>query len=93
MTLDALKRRLEQGKPFDYSYSEGGKEGLISIWRHGERFILTWEESEHGGQLDESQYSRDERQEFSSAEQVADYLLRNAEMNRLIELQMEGSVG
>ncbi|HEX8915798.1 MAG TPA: hypothetical protein VF796_25815 [Humisphaera sp.] len=70
MTADGFIARLVAGRSVHCTYVAGGLEGLISAWSHDGRFVLTWEECPAGRQYDESTYSRDERREFASADEV-----------------------
>ncbi|MFO0950163.1 MAG: hypothetical protein U0835_03235 [Isosphaeraceae bacterium] len=70
MTREGFLRRLQGARPVHCTYQRGECAGLISAWAHGGRFVLTWEECPAGGQYDESTYTRDERREFATAEEV-----------------------
>ena len=70
MTPEGFLRRLRDGRAVNCVYRSGELEGLISAWRHEGRFILTWEECPAGQEYDESTYTRDERHEFATAEDV-----------------------
>jgi hypothetical protein len=74
MKLQTFTSRLEAGKSNSLIYSADGKEGLIEVWKHMDSYIVTWEECPPGKQYDESEYTRDDRQVFSSLGQVLDYL-------------------
>jgi hypothetical protein len=74
MTADTFVARIESGKANNLVYSAGGKEGLVSVWKHESSYILTWEECPAGEQYDESTYTRNERHRFGSVEQLIDFL-------------------
>lgn len=77
MSPETLRRRLEVGKCNNFQYAKGEQEGLVSVWRHQEAFILTCEECPAGGQYDESPYTRDERYVLASVDEVFRYLADN----------------
>jgi hypothetical protein len=70
MSPDGFLRRLRSGKAVNCVYRAGELAGLISAWPHGGAFVLTWEECRDGDQYNEHAYSRDERHQFETAEQV-----------------------
>jgi len=70
MSREGFLRRLRDAKAVNCIYSRGEIEGLISAWAHGGQFVLTWEECPLGEQHNESNYTRDERHEFATAEEV-----------------------
>jgi hypothetical protein len=70
MTPEGFLRRLGDGKVVNCLYRTGELAGLISAWAYGGRFVLTWEECPDGDQYNEHGYTRDERYEFDSAEEV-----------------------
>jgi hypothetical protein len=74
LSLEGFLRRLRAGKSVNCVYRRGEAEGLISAWRHGERYVLTWEECPAGEQYDESRYTRDERHEFASGEEALAFI-------------------
>lgn len=63
-------KRLRAGKSVNCVYRRDDFAGLISAWAYEGRFILTWEECPAGEQYDESSYTRDDRREFATAEDV-----------------------
>jgi hypothetical protein len=77
MTTEGFLHRLHSGKAVNCTYRHGDFAGLISAWAHGGRFVLTWEECPDGGQYDESSYTRDERHEFASAEELLAFVERS----------------
>jgi hypothetical protein len=62
------------GKANNLTYSSGEKEGLVSIWKHGETYVLTWEECPAGEQYDESTYTRDERHVFAEISELLEFI-------------------
>jgi len=70
MTPEGFLRRLHARKAVNCTYRNGELSGLISAWAYKDGFVLTWEECRDGHQEDESLYTRDERREFASAEEV-----------------------
>lgn len=78
LILDTFVKRLQNGKANNLIYSDGDKEGLVSVWIHEEAIILTWEECPIGEQHDESTYSRDERHVFESIGDLMTFLASNA---------------
>jgi hypothetical protein len=70
MSPDGFLKRLRSGKAVNCIYRVGELQGLISAWPHGGAFVLTWEECREGDQYNESAYTRDERHQFDSAEQL-----------------------
>ena len=65
---------IDSGKANNLVYSTEGKEGLVTVWKFEDSYILTWEECPVGEQYDESTYTRDERHKFVSVEQLVDFL-------------------
>lgn len=74
MSRQGFLRRLRDAKAVNCTYLRGESAGLISAWGHGGWFVLTWEECPVGNQYDESMYSRDERHEFATAEEVLTFV-------------------
>lgn len=71
LTTEGFLRRLRLGKAVNCVYRRGEEhQGLISSWLYDGRFILTWEECRDGDINNEHAYTRDERYEFASAEEV-----------------------
>jgi hypothetical protein len=70
MTTEGFLRRLRAGKVVNCTYHQGDLTGLIAAWAHGGGFVLTWEECRTGDQYNENAYTRDERYEFATAEEV-----------------------
>jgi hypothetical protein len=62
--------RLRNGKTVNCTYHRADLAGLMSAWKYEERFILTWEECRDGDQYNEHAYTRDERHEFDTPEQL-----------------------
>lgn len=74
MKYETFIQRVESGKSNSLTYSADNIEGLINVWKHSNKYIVTWEECPPGEQFDESQYTRDERREFNTLEQALEYL-------------------
>ncbi|MDX1963970.1 MAG: hypothetical protein SFX18_12515 [Pirellulales bacterium] len=70
-------KRLEEGKSNNLTYSRDGNDGLVTVWKHEELLILTWEECPKGKQYDESAYTRDERHLFERFSDLEAFLLSN----------------
>lgn len=77
MTLSTFKNRLEQGKANNLVYSRESQTGLVTVWKHEQSFILTWEECPQGMQFDESTYTRDERCVFATLDELLSYISAN----------------
>lgn len=77
MTPAGFLSRLNRGRPVNCVYRQGELTGLISAWLYDGRFILTWEECREGDVSNENAYTRDERHEFGSAEDVLAFVERN----------------
>jgi hypothetical protein len=77
MTSEGFLNRLKSGKPVSCVYRHEGLSGLISAWLNGGLFILTWEECPDGQQYDESTYTRDERRQFETAEDLLAFVEKN----------------
>lgn len=78
MTPITFLQRLEKGASNHLTYGQDSSvTGLISVWRHGRTFVLTWEECPPGKQYDESTYTRDERYEFTSTDDLLAFLNAN----------------
>ena len=74
MKPETLIQRIMSGKVNNLTYSCGEKEGLISIWKNGDTYVITWEECPAGEQYDESTYTRDERHVFAAIPEVLDFI-------------------
>lgn len=74
MTAAGFLQRLGIGKAVNCVYQVGDRAGLISAWSYGEGFVLTWEECPGGNQYNEHTYSRDERYEFRTAQEVLTFV-------------------
>lgn len=76
MTPEGFVQRLRTGRVVNCTYRIGDIAGLISAWPHESSFVLTWEECRDGEQYDESAYTRDERHQFATAEEVLAFVER-----------------
>lgn len=75
MSREGFLRRLHAGKAVNCIYRRGDDHsGLISAWAYEGRFILTWEECRDGDFNNEEAYTRDERYEFASPEEVLTFV-------------------
>lgn len=70
LSSEGFLRRLQAGKGVSCVYWLGELNGLISAWRYGEGFVLTWEECLRGDHANEHNYTRDERHTFGTPEEV-----------------------
>ena len=77
MRPNSFIQRLEVGKANNFLYSKGDLEGLVSVWKHQNLIVLTWEECPKGQQYDESSYTCDERFTFDTTEKVLLFLMEN----------------
>lgn len=77
MSPETFRKRLEGGKCNNHLYTAGDREGLVSIWKHQGRYVLTWEECPKGGQYNESSYTRDDRHLFADIDEVLSFLAEN----------------
>ncbi|MCW8139621.1 MAG: hypothetical protein KIT58_12050 [Planctomycetota bacterium] len=76
LTPAGLRRRIEAGKAASIIYKNDTVEGLISVWRHEDAVIVTWEECPHGQMFNECNYTRDERRAFSTVDEACEFLRR-----------------
>lgn len=74
MPKTSLSARLAAGKASYYLYHTEALAGLVSVWKHEDRIVLTWEECPPGEQYDESRYTRDERYVFRSDTELLAFL-------------------
>lgn len=74
MSPETFRRRLEAGRANHHLYQVGGREGLVSVWKHGEQYVATWEECPPGAQYDESSYTRDEVHRFAGTAELLAFL-------------------
>ena len=74
MKIETFVARLENGKANNFLYSANGRDGLIVVWKYMGLYIMTWEECLPGKQYDESDYTRDERLEFTNVEEMIAFL-------------------
>jgi len=74
MTSSGFLRRLETGRPVNCPYNRGDLSGMVSAWRYGDVFILTWEECKAGDVHNENLYTRDERHTFPTPTDVLDFV-------------------
>ncbi len=70
MTAEGFLARLRDGRVVNCTYHLDEIAGLISAWRYGEGFVLTWEECRDGEQFNEHLYTRDEIHRFALADEV-----------------------
>lgn len=77
MNVNTFEKRLSDGKANNLVYSKDGKDGLVSVWMHDSRIILTWEECPRGEQYDESTYGRDDRFVFGTLAELMAFLSQN----------------
>lgn len=78
MQLQTFIKRLQSQKAVNYCYRKGELEGMVSVWQDENRYVLTWEECPAGGQYNEYSYTRDEKHEFKSIEEILGFLDQNA---------------
>lgn len=74
MKRETFLHRLTTGKTLNRLYEEGGRAGIVKIWRYEDSFVLTWEECPIGEQYDESTYTKDLRESFPTTEALLAYL-------------------
>ncbi len=74
LTEASFTARLDNGKSCSCQYTDGTREGLVQVWRYGDKFILTWEECLSGRQYDESEYTRDDRHEFETSTDLLEFV-------------------
>jgi hypothetical protein len=72
-----MRKRMSLGKAIQYRYHDGDRVGLVNVWRHEDRFVLTWEECLEGDQANESNYLKDDRHRFQTVDEVVDFLKRH----------------
>lgn len=77
MTLNTFIDRINNGKSNGLTYTDDGKQGLVSVWKHDALLVLTWEECPTGCQYDEATYTRDERHTFGTVEELLTFLRNN----------------
>jgi hypothetical protein len=53
---------------------DDGIDGLVNLWPHDGRIVLTWEECRDGDQFNESNYTRDEVRRFDTIEEAITFL-------------------
>jgi hypothetical protein len=70
MTSGGFLRWLHSGKTVNCVYSSSGLARLISAWPNNGVFVLTWEECREGEQYNEQNFTRDERHQFDTAEEL-----------------------
>ncbi|MEZ6049414.1 MAG: hypothetical protein R3C11_28305 [Planctomycetaceae bacterium] len=51
--------------------------GLIQIWKHADKIVLTWEECKDGNQRNEYLYTRDVHMKFEDTNELFEYLKDN----------------
>ncbi len=78
MKYETFVKRLEKGKSNHHIYKKDGSEGLISIWKCDKIYILALEECEEGYQFDEPSYTKDDRYEFKTIDEIIIYLENNS---------------
>lgn len=77
LSREGFLRRLHAGKAVNCVYRRGEHSGLISAWAYERRFILTWEECRDGDINNEHAYTRDEKHELASPEEVLTFIEQN----------------
>jgi hypothetical protein len=80
MSPDGFLNRLRSGKSVNCVYRSGDLTGLISAWPHAGVFVLTWEECRDGDHYNEHAYTRDERREFGTADEVLAFVERGGHL-------------
>jgi len=74
VTRDGLIKRLQDGKAVNLKYSKEGLSGIVNIWRYDNKYIITWEECEDGNQWNESAFTKDEKYEFKTIDEVMKFI-------------------
>ncbi len=77
MKIEIFQQRLRLGKGVHRNYRTDGKTGIVSIWRHEDKFVLTWEEFPSGEVYNKQNYTRDEVHHFNDIEEVLEFLRIN----------------
>ena len=77
MKIETFQQRLQSGKGVSHTYQADGKTGVVGIWRHEDKFVLTWEEFPEGEFYNEQNYTRDEVHHFKNVEAVLEFLKEN----------------
>ena len=74
MTEQNFRKLLSRGTAVGYNYKNDGQAGLVNIWLYKDRFIISWEECKDGDQFNESNYTRDDLNDFPDINSVIEYL-------------------
>ncbi len=74
MSPTTFRDRLEAGKANNHLYEVDDRQGLVSVWKLDDRWIMTWEECPRGQQFDEASYTRDEVHHFASFAALIEFL-------------------
>jgi hypothetical protein len=74
MRKEAFINQINKGKSVACIYDDGDLVGIIAVWIYEGEYILTWEECPPGCQLDESTFTKDIRETFSTIEELFEYL-------------------
>ena len=74
MTRNGFIEAVERGKSRYYRYATEKLEGMISVWKHEQKYVVTWEECPPGQQYDESTYTRDDVFHFTSTDDLLKFL-------------------
>ena len=77
MRIETFQQRLQSGKAVNHNYQLDGRTGIIDIWRHEDKFVLTWEEFAEGQFYNEQNYLRDEVHHFKDVEEIFHFLKTN----------------
>lgn len=77
MQLQTFNNRIHNGKSNRYLYSRDGHEGCVSVWKHEDSLILTWEECPAGEWYNEHLYTRDERHVFVTIDELIEFLRKH----------------
>lgn len=68
--IDTIENRIA----LNYLYSTSTIEGLVTVWKHELKYVLTWEECPPGEQYDESRYTRDDVFHFTTTDDLLKFL-------------------
>jgi len=74
MTKQNFRKLLSRGTAVHYKYKNDGQAGVVNIWLYKNRFVISWEECKDGDQFNESNYTRDDLNNFPDIDSVIDYL-------------------
>ncbi|MBT3137179.1 hypothetical protein KL866_19185 [Alteromonas sp. ALT199] len=77
MTEQGFLKSLDSGKTNEFSFLQDTNQIEVSVWKHENKYVLTWEVYPVGSFHDESTYLKDEIHNFDCIRTLTEFINTN----------------